>query len=72
MLLSESLDLRVGIQQDRPVEGERDMERIRLKRLERSEASGAEQLQTSRLLGLCRNLLIANELNGLEQRVHPP
>ena len=50
MLLSESLDLRVGIQQDRPVEGERDMERIRPKRLERSEASGAEQPQTSRLL----------------------
>ena len=50
MLLSESLDLRVGIQQDRPVEGERDMECIRPKRLERSEATGAEQPQTSRLL----------------------
>ena len=41
MLLSQSLDLRVRIQQDRPVEAERDMERIRPKRLERSEGSGA-------------------------------
>jgi hypothetical protein len=44
------LDLRVGIEQDRQVEGERDVERIRPKRLERSQTSGAEQLQTSRLL----------------------
>jgi hypothetical protein len=50
MLLSESLDLRVGIQQDRPVEGERDMERIRPKRPEIGKASGTEQPQTSRLL----------------------
>ena len=49
MLLSQSLDLRVGIQQNRQVEGERDMERIRPKRLERSEASGGEQPQTRRL-----------------------
>jgi hypothetical protein len=48
--LSESLDLRVGIQQDRQVEGERDVERIRPKRLERSQTSGAEQPQTMRLL----------------------
>ena len=39
MLLTQSLDLRVGIEQDRHVEGQRDMERIRPKRLERSEAS---------------------------------
>jgi hypothetical protein len=39
-LLTQSLDLRVGIQQSRHIEGERDMERIRPKRLERSEASG--------------------------------
>ena len=49
MLLSESLDVRVGIQQDRQVEGEHDMERIRPKRLETSEASNAEQLRTRRL-----------------------
>ncbi len=42
MLLSQSLDLRVRIQQDRPVEGERDMERIRPKRPEMGKASGAE------------------------------
>jgi hypothetical protein len=40
--LSQSFYLRVRIQQDRQVEGERDMERIRSKRLETSETFGAE------------------------------